>query len=84
MCAVTCAGAPGTLCACPGRGEPGAAGPCGTHGARGACGASGPRGVTVTLGPKGCLAHLERLARRAHLAPSRTRGPYWFSIAAHP
>eukprot|EP00959_Pyramimonas_sp_CCMP1952_P050717 1059757-Pyramimonas_sp.AAC.1 len=35
MCAVTCAGATGTLCAWSGRGGPGAAGPCGTHGARG-------------------------------------------------
>eukprot|EP00959_Pyramimonas_sp_CCMP1952_P188835 3949454-Pyramimonas_sp.AAC.1 len=43
MCAVTCAGAPGTLCACPRRGTPGAAGPCGTRGARGARGASGAR-----------------------------------------
>eukprot|EP00959_Pyramimonas_sp_CCMP1952_P327139 6848152-Pyramimonas_sp.AAC.1 len=61
MCAVTCAGAPGTLCACPRRCASGAA-PCGTHGARGArgaSGASGARGVRDTLGPHGCLAHLE-------------------------
>eukprot|EP00959_Pyramimonas_sp_CCMP1952_P033056 693386-Pyramimonas_sp.AAC.1 len=51
MWAITCAGAPGKLCACPGRGAPGAAGPSGTPGARGARGASGARGVPGTLGP---------------------------------
>ena len=56
MCAATCAGAPGTLCACPERGAPGAAGACGTLGARGARGASGAPGVPGTLGPQ----------RRAH------------------
>eukprot|EP00959_Pyramimonas_sp_CCMP1952_P269042 5625051-Pyramimonas_sp.AAC.1 len=36
VCAVTCAGTPGILCAWPERGAPGVAGACGTHGARGA------------------------------------------------
>ena len=56
MCAVTCAGAPGTRCARPAHGTPGAAGACGTLGARGARGASGAPGVPGTLGPQ----------RRAH------------------
>eukprot|EP00959_Pyramimonas_sp_CCMP1952_P051234 1070974-Pyramimonas_sp.AAC.1 len=43
-CAVTCAGAPDTLCAGPERGAPGATGACGTRGARGARGASGAPG----------------------------------------
>ena len=85
MCAVTCAGAPGTLWACPERGAPGAAGACGTLGARGARSASGAPDVPGTLGPQGCLAHLARLARVAHLAPaSRTWGRFWFPVAAHP
>ena len=88
MCAVTCAGAPGTLYACPERGAPGAAGARGTLGARGARGPSGAPGVPGTLGPQGCLAHLvrvARLARVAHLAPaSRTWGRCWFPVAAHP
>ena len=50
MCAVTCAGAPGTRCARPAHGTPGAAGACGTLGARGARGASGAPGVPGTLG----------------------------------
>ena len=56
MCDVTCAGAPGTRCACPEHGTPGAAGACGTLCARGARGASGAPGVPGTLGPQ----------RRAH------------------
>ena len=50
MCAVTCAGAPGTRCACPEHGTPGAAGACGTLGARGARSPSGAPGVPGTLG----------------------------------
>ena len=82
MCAVTCAGAPGTLYACPERGAPGAAGARGTLGARGARGPSGAPGVPGTLGPQGRLAHL---ARVGHLAPaSRTWGRFWFPVAVHP
>ena len=82
MCAVTCAGAPGTRCARPAHGTPGAAGACGTLGARGARGASGAPGVPGTLGPQGRLAHL---ARVGHLAPaSRTWGRFWFPVAVHP
>eukprot|EP00959_Pyramimonas_sp_CCMP1952_P053358 1116122-Pyramimonas_sp.AAC.1 len=51
MCAATCAGAPGTICARPERGAPGTAGPCGTHGARGGRGASGTP-CLARLGPK--------------------------------
>eukprot|EP00959_Pyramimonas_sp_CCMP1952_P113296 2367994-Pyramimonas_sp.AAC.1 len=54
----TCAGAPGTLCACPERGAPGAAEACGALGARAACGASGAPHVPGTLGPQGHLARL--------------------------
>eukprot|EP00959_Pyramimonas_sp_CCMP1952_P380546 7972651-Pyramimonas_sp.AAC.1 len=58
MCAVTCA--PGTLCACPERGAPGAAGPCSmAHVEHVALGAPGEPG---TLGPPECLAQLTRVA----------------------
>eukprot|EP00959_Pyramimonas_sp_CCMP1952_P007762 162159-Pyramimonas_sp.AAC.1 len=52
MCAVTCAAAPGALCACPERGAPGAAGARGAPGALGARGASGAPGVPSMLGPQ--------------------------------
>ena len=81
-CAVTCAGAPGTLWACPERGAPGAAGACGTVGARGARSASGAPDVPGTLGPQRCLARLARLALVVHLAPAWGRS--WFPVAAHP
>eukprot|EP00959_Pyramimonas_sp_CCMP1952_P040082 837888-Pyramimonas_sp.AAC.1 len=82
MCAVTCAGAPDTLCTCTECGAFGAAGVCGTPGARGARGVFGALGVLGTLGPRGFLA---RLARVAHLAPvSRTWGRLWFQVAALP
>eukprot|EP00959_Pyramimonas_sp_CCMP1952_P182009 3805646-Pyramimonas_sp.AAC.1 len=49
MCAVTCAGAPDTLCTCPKRGAPGAAGVCAAYLAHSAArGASGAPGVPGT------------------------------------
>eukprot|EP00959_Pyramimonas_sp_CCMP1952_P323073 6760249-Pyramimonas_sp.AAC.1 len=65
MRAVARADAPDTLCACPERGAPGAAGVRSAPGARGACGASGAPGMPGTLGHE----------RRAHGVGSGFHNP---------